>query len=217
MSYAEQTIFLRNNPPLTREEQTMADSLSSHGKVTPTSAVYSYYFGGSFRYDTEELLASTFDAALWEDNTESSRLSFRLPRAVVSAKDIQPYVCDDAYPLSLSMTLTKDWIFLTFDSEVEDADGYWLEANDGALRELLPIRNAIISGDYTALYLFWRQVEANLEEDMDADELPCTPATPPYLELDGAAIHAFCHRFYIYEDTVWAAAETVAARGGHDR
>ncbi|MEM9928319.1 MAG: hypothetical protein AAF840_00745 [Bacteroidota bacterium] len=97
MSYAEQHIFL-SAQPLTPTQQEFADELSSHAQVGSNYAIYTYFYGGSFRGNEEELLSNGFDAMLWQDSTGCMHLRFRLPNQVVPQKELEPFIHPERYP-----------------------------------------------------------------------------------------------------------------------
>ena len=211
MGYAEQTIFIRSNPPLTPAEQAEADSYSSHGVVGSTSARYSYHFGGGFKYSVDELIIATFDAGLWEDSAGSSELTFRFPREALPLETVRPY-CLEGTRHRMSAQRRGKWVLVTFRYDEEEG-GDWLEESDAPLRELMPLRQAILGGDLTALYLLayaarQEPEEPNFDFDVEEPYLSALP-TPDYLNTQSGALHAFCTRFGIYQDVVEAAVAEV--------
>jgi len=104
------------------------------------------------------------------------------------------------------ITLDSHGNYLILDINIHEEEGEWIDTGEGRLTGLIPLRDAILAGDYRALYLAWLRVceleidpgedweeadedagaEANEEDDGDflaeADEEYgtdfLTPATP---------------------------------------
>lgn len=208
MSYAEQHIFLTNRT-LTPEQREQADSLSSHAVVGSNHAIYTYVFGGSFKGSEEELLTDIFDAMLWQDSSGSFHLRFRLPTDMISAKEVQSYVYDDDYSaIELETEESGKNIILSVRCNEEDGDSIWLEDNPEPLRELMPLREDLLSGDYRLLYLIWHQnhlYDLESEEHYETEEDRYPPVPPGLNALPGHLID-FCHRCGIDYESIGAEA-----------
>lgn len=207
MSYATQTTLIAIDRSLTPEQVAAAESLSSRAVVTHRSARYTYHFGGDFRGDeTQMLTTGGFDALLWEDSAGGSRLVFRLPAETMPWEAVSPFLPTFEYPsVEIEAPLVGSDRLLSFRLMEEEAEGRWLEEDNGGLEALLPLRAALLMGDYRCLYLAYLQNRSNAkaagEEDVSPDALPVLPG------LDGAdpALDEFCDRFYIYEDVIASA------------
>ena len=77
--------------PLTPEEQTAVNELSSHIDVTSSRAVVTYSWG-DFKHDPRQVLARYFDAFLYLANWGSKRLAFRFPKGLLDPRPIEPYL-----------------------------------------------------------------------------------------------------------------------------
>jgi len=96
---------------------------------------------------------------------------FRLPQAMLRGEALQPYCIPDA------ITLKTRGDHLILDLEINEEEGEWIDTGEGRLSALIPLRDAILAGDYRALYLAWLRVcelaldpgEDREEQDADAD------------------------------------------------
>ena len=192
--YEWQTIDRR----LTPQEQKAVDGPSSHIAVTATSAQVDYSWG-DFKHDPKKVLAAYFDAFLYQANWGSSRLIFRFPTRLLDASAVE------AYRLESFISLERVGDYTILDIEFNDEEGGdWIEAQ-GQLGGLLPLRNAILQGDYRALYLVWLHA-VSLESDWESDEEALEPPLPPGLDSLDAALGNFVDFFGIDEHLIRAAA-----------
>jgi len=180
MSYAEQHIFLANRP-LTPAQSEHADSLSSHAVVGSNYAIYTYFYGGSFRGNEDELLSDTFDAMLWLDSTGSAHLRFRLSKKLVPKRALKPFIYPDDYP-SIEVELKKVGknTLLGIRTNKENGERVWLEDAPAPLQILMPVREDILAGDYRLLHLIWQHNNLVCDEEIEtiASALPVPPAPP---------------------------------------
>ncbi len=209
MSYAEQHIFLANRP-LTPDQREQADDLSSHATVGSNYAIYTYVFGGSFRGSEEELLTKGgFDAMLWQDSSGSFHLRFRLPENMVPAKEIQPYIYDDDYSaIALETAEVGKNIVLSVRYNEEEGGRIWLEDDPAPLRELMPLRDDLLAGDYRLLYLIWQQnhlYDLESEEYYEIEEDRYPPLSPGLNALPEHLVN-FCHHCCIDYEAIGAEA-----------
>ena len=127
------------------------------------------YSWGDFKHDAKQVLAQYFDAFLYMANWGSRELLFRLPKALIDPKQIEPYCLD----YSVALEPVGDYFVLTISLGEQEPTGEWLEGGDW-LSALTPLRNDILLGDNRALYLAWL---ANVESAELVDELePPLPA-----------------------------------------
>jgi len=205
--YEFQTIDRR----LTRQEMAEISQLSSRVELTATLARFTYDWG-DFRGDEEAVLEQYFDAMLYITNWGSRRLMFRYPQAMIPLALIAPYLT----PMIAVRTTTEHTVIdMSFDSD----NGEWHDMDydpDDLLTELIDLREAILQGDYRALYIVWlsqlpKKLDNNDDDFYDDDELPVTaetrePPVPPGLaQLDDSLI-ALIDFFGVDLDLVTAAA-----------
>jgi hypothetical protein len=185
--------------PLTSQERSAVNKLSSHITVTSTGAWVDYSWG-NFKHEPRQVLARYFDAFLYLANWGSRRLMFRFPSALLDPRALAPYIVEPYIDL---MTV-GDYLILTFDlAEEEGLD--WVEG-PGWLANLAPLRNDILRGDYRALYLAWlRAVELDSLEEIAEDEPE--PPVPPGLDQLTPALQSLVDLFDVDENLLDAAAQ----------
>lgn len=76
-------------------------------------------------------------------------LMFRFPKGILDESQIEPY-WDGEY---VSFETVGGYHVLAMD--FNSADGGWLEETDLDLSDFLPLRTALLDGDYRLLYLAW--------------------------------------------------------------
>ena len=86
--------------PLTDKQMAELRAISSRAEITPTRMTNVYHYG-DFRGDPVELLASYFDAHLYEANWGSHTLMFGFPRNAVDLKQVMAYRVEAISDLSL--------------------------------------------------------------------------------------------------------------------
>ncbi len=184
--------------PLTKAEQDYVQNLSSRVRPTATRAVFTYSYA-DFRGDPLSVLEKCFDAMLYMANWGSYQLAFRFPKSAINVSALEAYCVDNIIEIS---TKTKH-IILNIEIHDEEGGG-WIEDTNHWLSALLPLRQAILQGDYRVLYLAWLQaaaVSAYLEED--AQE----PPIPPNLQELNTALKSFVDWLEIDPDLIAAAAQ----------
>ncbi|KPQ31941.1 MAG: Ku C terminal domain like [Phormidesmis priestleyi Ana] len=184
--------------PLTKAEQDYVQSLSSRVRPTATSAVFTYSYG-DFRGSPLSVLERCFDAMLYMANWGSYQLAFRFPESAVNVLELKPYCVDNI----IEVLTVEKYVILNIEIHSEEGGG-WIEENNSWLGTLLPIRQAILQGDYRVLYLAWLQaatVSSYLEQD--AQE----PPVPPNLQKLSDSLQSFADWLEIDSDLIAAAAQ----------
>ncbi|MDQ6695821.1 MAG: hypothetical protein M3014_15660 [Chloroflexota bacterium] len=218
---------------LTESEMADIRTLSSRVALTSTSAIFTYHFG-DFRGRPESVLEKYFDAMLYTANWGTRRLMFRFPKGLANTGAIEPYCIPDI----IILKTTNEHVIL--DIFINEEGGDWIDEDEVQLAGMIPLRDAILAGDYRALYLAWlRACELelgpadagdDLEEDEEDDEdagaegyyglrgsggflhrATPEPPVPPNLGHLNGALEAFTDFFEI--DPLWieAAAKASAA------
>jgi hypothetical protein len=209
---------------LTIEERKKINSWSSRTTATANSATFTYSYSG-FSQKEEKVLAEYFDILLYFSNWGTRRLMLKFPRNLIDEKAIQKYtiIVSTDYKSSLDFLFTKDFVILDF-SWTDSENGSWLEEDDFDSSDFINIREAILAGDYSALYLFWlklAEIKASDEEydDEYEDEYDDenhlsinrpTPPVPPALKNQGDALASFIEFFEINQHLASAAQEISA-------
>jgi hypothetical protein len=169
MSEYQHYDFQAIDRPLTAEEMAALRRYSSRARITPTRFVNDYSYG-SFKGDSSEWMEKYFDAFLFRANWGTFDLSFRLPARLLPLASVKPYACGDI----LSARRAGSHVVLELRSG-EDGGAEWMEEDDGSLSSLVPLRSALASGDFSALYLAWL-LGVQLGEVDPADVEPPCPA-----------------------------------------
>ncbi len=174
---------------------------SSRAQITPSSFVNVYNFG-DFRGDPDKLIDKYFDAFLYLANWGTRWLMLRVPEKLLSPETAAAFKASDCF----SCRHRGDHVVLSFRSEDEE-DYEWAEG-EGWLSSLLPIRAALMHGDYRSLYLGW--LLAVQAEEVDEDALE--PAVPPGLSELDAPLDQLAQFLRIDTDLIASAAEHSAAK-----
>ena len=168
--------------PLTKAEQVYVQSLSSRVRPTATRAVFTYSYA-DFRGNPLSILEKCFDAMLYMANWGSYQLAFRFPKAAVNVSMLEPYCVDDI----IEVYTAAKYVILNIEIHQEEGSG-WIEENNNWLSALIPLRQAILQGDFRALYLTWLKaaaVSTYLEDDVQE------PPVPPNLQKLNAPLQSF--------------------------
>lgn len=184
--------------PLTKAEQDYVQSLSSRVRPTATSAVFTYSYG-DFRGSPLSVLERCFDAMLYMANWGSYQLAFRFPKSAINVSELTPYCVDNI----IEVLTVKKYVILNIEIHSEEGGG-WIEENNSWLGTLIPIRQAILQGDYRVLYLAWLQAAAvspYLEQDTQE------PPVPPNLQKLNASLQSLTDWVEIDSDLIAAAAQ----------
>lgn len=184
--------------PLTKAEQDYVQSLSSRVIPTATRAVFTYSYG-DFRGNPLSVLEKCFDAMLYVANWGSYQLAFRFLKSAVNVPALKPYCVDNIIEVSTSGK------YVTLNIEIHEEEGSgWIEENNNWLSGLIPLRQAILQGDYRVLYLAWLQAAAVSDyfED-DAQE----PPVPPNLQKLNAPLKSFVDWLEMDLDLIAVAAQ----------
>jgi hypothetical protein len=122
-------------------------SYSTRARITPTSFVNDYQWGG-FKGDEDAWMDKYFDAFLYFANWGTRILKLRVPSRLLDRAAASAYCIGE----SASVREHEGKTILTFVSEQEEDE--WPEESD-ALSVLTPIRVQLSRGDLRSLYLGW--------------------------------------------------------------
>ncbi|MEM9886500.1 MAG: hypothetical protein AAF849_11465 [Bacteroidota bacterium] len=194
---------------LTSEEQDEISSWSSRTRATANGATFTYSYG-SFPKNKAKVLKEYFDLLLYFDNWGTHQLMLKFPIDLVDYEAMQAYDinADHAYTTHLAVSKTASHAIVDF-YWAEEEDGYWAEEDDFEVSDFISIREAILKGNYSALYLFWLKLaefKANWEKEKGN---PKTPPVPPKLRYAGASMQPFIELLKIDKDLI-AAAKTAS-------
>lgn len=185
--------------PLTRTEQEYIQNLSSRVRPSATRAVFTYSYG-DFPGNPLSVLEKCFDAMLYVANWGSYQLAFRFPKSAIDPSTLKSYCIDNIIEVSTSAK------YITLNIRIhEEETCRWIEEGNNWLSELIPLRQAILQGDYQVLYLAWLKAAAvSSYLDDDAQE----PPVPPNLQSINAPVQSFVDWLEIDADLIAAAAKT---------
>ncbi len=209
--------------PLTREERAEISSWSSRTTASSSGATFTYSYG-DFPMSEKKVVRDYFDVFLYFSNWGTKRLMLKFPLSLIHYDAIAPYdISVDTYG-SAGLELSRGSGYLIMDFELSDEEGdEWPEEDDYDLSDFVAIREAILNGDYSALYLFWLKMaemhtedqgyydEDEDEDDYNDDDIDTlkTPPVPPQLKQISAPLQEFINFFNIDVDIV-AAAQSIS-------
>jgi hypothetical protein len=193
--------------PLMPEEQQAVARLSSRMEPHPWRAVFTYSFGGGLRRRAEDVLAEYYDAMLYLANWGSRQLMFRFPKSLVDLDRMRQYNVETTDYPSDAVTVSTVGEYAVLDIQLNTEEGLgWIEG-ESWLGSLVGLRDAILQGDYRALYLAWLKGLA-LAYDVDEDALE--PPVPPGLGQLTPTLRSFVELFDVDADILQAATERSA-------
>jgi len=198
----------RLESPLTMEEQSAVDALSSHIEVSAMQASVSYNWS-DFRHDPLKVLAKYFDAYLYFANWGSYDLAFSFPKGLIDAAALEAYFDED----HVNIRELEGKLVLKF--EKRDDDGYGGDYSEqDNLSTLSRLRDDIIQGDHRVLYIAWLNAMAEQadwyeedEDDPDNFYLDPEPPVPAGLNELSLPLRVFMDAFKVDPFLVSAAAE----------
>jgi flagellar basal body rod protein FlgB len=204
---------------LTREERKTISSWSSRTSAGSSSATFTYSYG-DFPKSPKQVLKDYFDVFLYFSNWGTKRLMLKFPLSLIDYKAIEPFDIGEDIDGSaeLEFILIGGDLIMDFELNKEEGGG-WFEEDDFEMADFVAIREAILNGDYSALYLYWlkameMQDNEYYGEDEDEDDeyyddvefdAPKSPPIPPQLKNISASLQHFIDFFEIDKDTVKAA------------
>lgn len=186
--------------PLTAAEMSELRSVSTRGRITPTSFVNEYSWG-DFRGNPDLWMERYFDAFLHLANWGTHVLKLRLPPRLLSPTTALAYLGSE----SASVNVKSGQVILSFRSD-DEYGGEWVEG-EGQLSSLIPVRAELARGDRRALYLGWLlRVQAGEVRDDDLE-----PPLPPGLGQLSGALDSLASFLRIDRDLLHVAAQASPA------
>lgn len=182
--------------PLTAAEMSELRSVSTRGRVTPTSFVNEYSWG-DFRGNPDLWMERYFDAFLYLANWGTRVLKLRLPPRLLGPTTVLAYLGSE----SASVNVKSGQVILSFRSDDEHG-GEWVDG-EGRLSSLISVRAELARGDRRTLYLGWLlRVQAGEVRDDDLE-----PPLPPGLGQLSGALDSLADFLRIDRDLLHAAAQ----------
>jgi hypothetical protein len=184
--------------PLTSTDKEYIETLSSRVKPTNRKAIFTYSYG-DFRGDPLLVLNRCFDAMLYTANWGSHQLAFRYPKSALNLAALQPYLAEGA----VEVVTHANTVILNLAVQYEGVS-YWIDEDNTWLTQLIPLRQAILNGDYRVLYLTWL---AAVEESMTFEGSQEEPPVPPNLKTLDEPLQTFCDWLQLDPDLIAVAAQ----------
>lgn len=154
--------------PLTAEQMCELRSVSSRARITPTSFVNEYSWGG-FKGKPDAWMEKYFDAFLYVANWGTRVFKLRLPARLLPLATVREY-CGGS---SFGAREKTGMVILSFESE-DESGGDFVEG-EGLLSSLITVRVELARGDLRALYLGWL-LRAQVGEFENEEKEPPVPA-----------------------------------------
>jgi hypothetical protein len=191
--------------PLTSEQMSELRSVSSRGRIAPTSYVNEYHWG-DFKGSPHRWMERYFDAFLYLTNWGTRWLMFAVPANLLDPETVAPYCGEDG----LSCRIKDERIILSFcASEVEEVG--WIE-DVYRLSSMISLRSDLIYGDFHCLYLGW--LLGVQRGEFDDSEIE--PPVPPGLKQLNGQLQEFAGFLDIDHDLISTAAENSPRRAVQD-
>lgn len=162
--------------PLSERELSALRALSTRARITSTSFVNSYSWGG-FKGDPDDLMEKCFDAFVYLANWGTREFMLRLPRRLMDVKTAALYCKGD----TASARIKGQHGILAFSAN-DESERDWVEGS-GWLSSMISVRSDLLRGDNRSLYFGWllRAQAGELEGSV------VEPPVPPGLgELSGS-------------------------------
>jgi hypothetical protein len=193
--------FLAVDRPLTEKQIAEVRKFSSRADISATRFVNEYNWG-DFRGDPDEFLSRWFDVMVYVANWGTHRLAIALPASMADEGELRKYEIESG----LSCRRVRDRVIVDFWSDTDEPED-WVEG-EGEMASLAPVREEILAGNSTPLYLAWL---SGLIIGMDDEDLPTySPAVPAGLSKLSAAQTALADFLRVDSDLLDAAAKRSA-------
>jgi hypothetical protein len=193
--------FLAIDRPLTEREMRELRAYSTRARITPTSFVNDYSWGG-FKGDEDAWMEKYFDAFLYLANWGSRTLKMRLPARLLDPKTADLYCVGD----HAHARVNDGKVILTFFSDDEENDES-TEA-EGILSSLISVRSDLARVDLRCLYLGWLLCA----QSGDLDDIEIEPPVPAGLAELSGGLESFVDFLRVDTDLLDVAARTSSRR-----
>ncbi|MFT6936179.1 MAG: hypothetical protein ACJA1N_000474 [Saprospiraceae bacterium] len=146
----------------------------------------------------------------------TKQLMIKLPIDAVDFLELKRYeISTSDYAIcGISLNKSSKHVIIDIEWNVEEGGG-WMNIDDYDLSDFVAIREAIINGDYSALFVFWLKLaylktdpyfeEDEYDEDFDGNLDMETPPIPSALTIQKTQLLAFAEFFEIDEDVIGSA------------
>lgn len=173
--------FAAVDQPLSTQQQAELRDRSSRAMINSGSFINEYHWG-DLKGDPLDWMQRYFDAHVYSANWGCCRLMLRLPRAVLEAAELAPFIApataSSGFGQLFSVVETAEhWILdWDFSDDSGEYERFWSQDDGpGWMGRLLPLRDELLRGDPRPLYLGWL-ARAHRGEFDDSDIEPPLPA-----------------------------------------
>lgn len=192
---------------LTKKEMDALRAVSTRATITPTRFVNVYNYG-DLKADPTALLAKYFDARVYLSNFGDREFAVRVPKTALPAKSTKPF--EDGRTVKVHRR--GECAVVTFTRYDEEGSG-WIDDTEGAgwMRDLLGLRDRLLRGDLSPLYVAWLSTLDLYQDGDEEDGDEVEPPVPPALD-ESAELRSLADFFGVEALLLRAAAE--GAKGG---
>ncbi len=170
--------------PLTHQEMAQLRTVSTRGKITPTSFKNEYHWG-DFKGDIGKLIRGPFDVFVYTANWGSREFIIKIPARAIDLEKASLYCGGEA----VGKMIKSGHLLIMFEAHDEDQEWRgWMEG-DFWMSALIPIRQDLMAGDFRSLYLRWlyRRQQGKSKKPKEAPLVPSgmRRLTTPLVNLAG--------------------------------
>jgi hypothetical protein len=194
--------FVAIDRPLSKREMAELRAISTRAEITTTSLTNTYHWG-DFKGDPRKLMWKYFDAFVYVANWGTHRFMVRVPREFVDLDAAREFEAGDV----LSIEAKGEHVLIEFSSNEEEPQ--WDEGGEPWMSSLLPVREAIQTGDLRCLYLGW--LAAAGAGELADDDLE--PPVPPGLGKLTRPLEELASFLRLDDDLIEVAAERSGPAG----
>jgi len=153
--------------PLTVEQQEELRAISSRAEIDARRLVNVYHYG-NFRGRPIELMKKYFDVHIYYAGWAKRTLMLKVPAKCVDLKLAGLY-CNEC---TFEIVEHGPDVILCFNIWCDGGDGWWQE--NTKTKQMIALRDDILSGDYRCLYLAWlaRKCDGNYMEENEGTPPP---------------------------------------------
>lgn len=216
MSEYQRYEFMTVDRPLTQQQLSAVNRLSSHIEANSTHALIEYNWG-DFKHDPINVLYKYFDGFLYWANWGTPQFALRFPHGALPDDLIKYYDFDEF----VTFTQHPDYDILDIHFDEWEALDEWVEYDLGSM---IGVREELMEGDLRPLYIAWLACQSTLEggyydeeeysgeeededEEGEDDELRGVMPVPPGLGELTAAQQALAELLRLPEELLLAAAQ----------
>ena len=188
--------FLAIDRPLSEREVEQVREYSTRAEITSARFVNEYHWG-NFRGDPYKFLEKWFDVMVHYANWGTHRLMMRVPADALDVALVKRYCAGNCAQMKSAGNN------LILDLQVNQEEHWEYEEAETYTSSLVPVRSALLNGDYRPLYLGWLACV----QSHDLAERDAEPPVPPGLAKRSGSLKALADFLWIDQDLLAAAAQ----------